>query len=427
MLNNMKSRKAKQFFVGLLAMITITTQAQDVKAVKKALEASDFIKAKDAVEAWVTKEPAKPESWYWKHKVYAAIAAVPDLKATVPNALVVGFEAVKKYSTLDKDLKTMFAENLTNPTGPIESYYSKFRNEGSANLEANSFEAAIESFKNALTVSKFYYDKKWSPAALDTIITFYTGYAAMKGKNEAVAETYFTKLADANASGVDLQIAYGWLANHYLTAKKDNAKAEAVIKQGLALYPTDEYLESLKNQAIQSSGDVSKIFANDEANIAKADAPYASYYNYASHIFDYLYDDSTVKPDAEEKIKKLDEVMAKGLTMKPNSVEGNFLMGMIHTQKTIAIDAKLKALKGKTTPADVEAKKKLNADKLALGELAIKNFEFINSVSRGKGDKIKPEEKERYKVSLQNLKYFYNLKKEEVKVKDLDETLKGLN
>jgi hypothetical protein len=416
----------KKIFVGLLGLITITTQAQNLKTVKKAFEANDFAAAKTAVEDWVTKEPNKADSWYWKHKVYQTIATTPAATALEPNAMLIGFEAVKKYNSLDKDLKMMIGENITNPTGPIEAYYNKFRIDGSANLEALKYDAAIENFKNAIKVSQFFYEKKWTTAVLDTVMNFYTGYAGMKGNNNEVAETYFKKIADANASGVDLQIAYGWLANHYLNTKKDIAAAEAMIEKGLKLYATDEYLLSLKNQSIEGSGNSDKIFANDEANIAKPDATFSNYLTYGSHLYDYLYTDSLPKADAAEKAKKLEDVMTKGLTMKPNSVEGNFLMGMIHTQKTITIDAAIKKLKGKTTPADVEAKKKLNADKLALADLALKNFSFVSSVYRSKADKLKPEEKQRYKIILQNMKYFYSYKKEDAKAAELEETIKEL-
>ncbi len=438
MLNKVKCSNAtaiggtslKKILLTLLVMGATVANAQDVKTIKKAIEAKDFLKAKTAADEFVIKVPAKAESWYWKYKVYNIIANDSILNAANPTVLMDGFEALKKYATYEKSFTTMYAENITNvngPTAPIIAYYNKFRNLGSEALEKNNFNGAIENLQNVLKVSKFLYDNKLSNNALDTIMTFYVGYAGMKGDKKDVAETYFKKITDANAFGTDLQIAYGWLANYYFKDKKDIPAATAIIEKGLKFYPKDDYLTSLQTQTIENSGDHNKIFANDEANIAKPTALYNDYLNYAVHLFGYLFDDTAVvRADAVEKMNKFDDVMTKGLTMKPNSIEGNFLMGMFNTQKTIGIDAKLKALKTKVTPADLETKKKLNAEKLALGEKVIKNFDFVNSMYRSKADNLKAEEKERYKIVLQNLKYFYSLKKNDARVKELDETLKAI-
>lgn len=420
----------KKVLLGLCLFATSTIVAQDLKSVKKAYDAKEFEKAQQAVDAFVAKDEKKAEAWYWKHKVYNAIATSEQYKTLVPDAKWKGFEAFKKYLGMDKTQVSLLTDNILDFGASIlNDYRSSFITIGGGQLDLKTQEGYTQSFENlkkALTVFDFMYQQKAVGYSLDTLITFYAGYAAMNAKNDENTEIYYKKIADANAFGTDYKIAYGWLANYYLTDKKDLDKAKPVIEKGIKHYPDDEYLKSLKSKSIAATGDIKAIFANHEENIAKPEAQYNDYLNYAAELFDYLYNDSSVKTDFVEKEKRFEEVMGKGLSIKPNSAEGNFLMGMNTTQKTIEIDKQIKLLKNKKTPADIEAVKKLNADKMVLADAAIKNFELVSSLYRSKGTNLKDVEKERYRTVLTNMVYFYYFKKMDTRAKELEETLKSI-
>jgi hypothetical protein len=416
----------KQVLIGLFLAASLAAQAQDVKTTKKFFEKKELDKAQQAIDAAITKEDKKPENWFWKHKVYSAIASSDQFSKLVPTARRTGWDALVKYVALDKNMKDLLLENQLNYMENFNGYYTAFVKEGSVHLDAKNYAEAVSNFKNALDVSKFFFTQKFTTNELDTSITFYTGYAAMKGDLKQDAEVYYKRLVDANASGTDLQIAYGWLANHYINDTKNFAKALEVAEKGLKLYPSDEYLVDQKNAAIAGTGDTKAIFANHEASIAKPNAPYSDYLRYAADLYDYLYNDSTVKADFDEKQKKFDEIMGKGLTMKPNSTEGNYLMGFHHTNKAAAIDKQLKTFKNKKTPADLEAKKKLEATRTAEVEASIKNHELTASLYRSKGVNLKENEKDNYKATLNNLINLYKYKNMAERVKTYQEDLKAL-
>jgi hypothetical protein len=416
----------KQVLMGLFLAASLAAQAQDVKTTKKFFEKKEFDKAQQAIDAAVAKEDKKPENWYWKHKVYSAIASSDQFKKLVPNARRTGWDALAKYVALDKNMKDMLLDNQLNYMENFNGYYTAFVKEGSVHLDAKNYAEAVSNFKNALDVSKFFYTQKFTTNELDTSITFYTGYAAMKGDLKQDAEVYYKRLVDANASGTDLQIAYGWLANYYITDTKNFTKALEVAEKGLKLYPTDEYLIDQKSAAIAGTGDMKAIFANHEASIAKPDAPYSEYLRYAADLYDYIYNDSTKKTDLEEKAKKFEEVMGKGLTMKPNSSEGNYLMGFHHANKAAAIDKQLKLYKNKKTPADLEAKKKLEATRATEVDASIKNHELTASLYRSKGATLKDNEKINYKATLTNLVNLYKFKNNLERSKSYEADLKAL-
>jgi hypothetical protein len=318
---------------------------------------NELDKAQVAIDALVEKDGAKADNHYLKYKVYKAINESEQFKKLIPNALETSWAGLKKFASLDKNFTAMIKENILNIAEPFDVIRRKFINEGSTNLDAKNWDASYAAFKNSLDVYKVFLDQKWTTITLDTLITFYTGYAAMNAKKMEDTELYFKKLTDANANGTDIQIAYGWLANYYIDTKKENAKGKEIAEKGLKFYPNDEYLNDMVAKAIAGSGDMNAIFANHEVNINKPNAPYAEFLKYAADLFDYLYNDSTMKKDFAEKQKKFEDVMGKGLTMKPASAEGNYLMGFHHANIAVDLDKQVKTFKNKKAPAELEETK----------------------------------------------------------------------
>jgi hypothetical protein len=412
----------------MFLLVFTNTFAQDFKAIEKMISKTDLDNAQVAIEELIKKEPAKPENYYLKYKVYSAINESEKFKKMVPDPLTQSWEGLKKFASMDKNFTALIKDNVLNIAEPFDNIRKKFIAVGSTNLDAKNYEASFTGFKSSLEVYKVFLDQKWTTTNLDTLIVFYTGYAAMNAKKNEDAEFYFKKLIDANASGPDLQIAYGWLAGYYIDTKKDSKLGLETAEKGLLYYPKDEFLLDQKSKAIAASGDVNAIFANHEASIAKPDAVFADYLKYAADLYDYLYADSVHKPDFELKQAKFEEVMGKGLAMKPTSAEGNYLMGFHHANIAVALDQKQKAIPAKSTkPEDIKKKADLKA---ALGkeiDLSIKYHDLAASIYRSKAANIKPNEKINYNATLKNLISFYKYKNNLERVKSLEEELKGLN
>lgn len=416
----------KTFFGLLFTAIGLWGTAQDIKTTQKLYEAKQYDKARDAVEAAIAgKDGAKPETWVWKHKVYWALGTTDPFKEQFPNALPDGFEALKKARTMPKGEETLLKELGIEYNKPFNDYYVTFINNGSAQMNAEKFGDAFNNFKSAISVSRFFYDQKMITTDLDTMLTFYAGYTAMKNKDDNNAALYFKTLADKNASGTDLQIAYGWLTNYYLKDKKDQAAAKAMYEKGIALYPNDEYLKSMKTIIARESGDPEQIFKSYEEIINSGKCEFADYLGYGAELYDHLYVDSgrTIS-DAPGKEARMVQVLSKALELRNGSAEANYIMGMYYTSKALQGDKQLKTIKG-TKPEDVAKKKDLTTQITTHADQSIKYLEMSSSLYGAKTT-LKPNEKDHYKTSLQQLMNLYKYKAQADKIKSTEEKLKRL-
>ncbi|WP_457836221.1 hypothetical protein, partial [Staphylococcus aureus] len=77
--------------------------AQDVKKVQTMFLLGKIEDAKTEIDKVVAdpKSVGKPETWYWKSRIYANLYATEATKAKYPNAKSEADEAFKKYVQLD--------------------------------------------------------------------------------------------------------------------------------------------------------------------------------------------------------------------------------------------------------------------------------------------------------------------------------------
>ena len=417
----------KTIFGLLFTGLGLCATAQDIKTASKLYDSKQYDKARDAIDAAVNgKEAAKPEAWLWKHKIYWALATTDQFKTLVPDALQQGYEALKKGRSMPKGEAAMVIEmGELNPNKPFNDYYVAFINNGSTQMNAENFNDAYNSFKSALAVSKYFFDQKVIPTELDTMLTFYAGYTAMKGKKDSDAEYYYKILTDKGANGTDIQIAYGWLCNYYMKDKKDIAAAKAVYDKGIAVYPNDEYLKSMKIQLARESGNPDEIFKSYEETVASGKAEFSDYLGYGAELYDYLYVDSghTVT-DAAGKEARMVEMLNNALKLKSGSAETNYIMGMYYTSKALSGDKQLKTIKG-TKPEDVAKKKELQNTINGYADQSIKFLEMCGSLYGAKTN-LKPNEKDHFKTALQQLTNLYKYKAQPDKVKATEERIKKL-
>jgi tetratricopeptide (TPR) repeat protein len=409
---------------------TVAAYAQDLKAVKKFFDAKEFDKAKEAVDATLAKDDKKAENWYWKHKVYYALATTDAFKNLVPDVGQKGFEALKKSYNLDTNMVAMIkaGDNMADFAAQFNNYYTLFRVEGGSQLDAKNYDASFKALRNALGVSTFFYERKWITTPLDTSITFYTGYAAQNAGNKAETELYYSKLADANASGTDIQIAYGWLTNYYLNEVNNPEKAKMAMERGLKVYPNDEYLKSMKLQLAQKNRDWNEIMKEHETAVSNPAAEFNDYLSYGADLFDYIYTDTaSPKQDLPGKMAKMEDMFNKALAKKPGSAETNYLFGMHYSQKILKMNENIKAtFKGALNPDQVAKKRVAQAEVATETEKAVKYLDMAATLYGSRVDRLKENEKEHYRATLNNLVYFYNYKKMPDRVKAYEDKLKAL-
>ena len=91
----------------LLATTGLGVFAQKLDKAKDQLKANKLSDAKNEIENFmaVEKNKTNSEGWYTKAKVYTAISKDSSLKASVPNAREVAFDALKQYVQLEGNVK----------------------------------------------------------------------------------------------------------------------------------------------------------------------------------------------------------------------------------------------------------------------------------------------------------------------------------
>ena len=103
--------------VVIAAFMVGSVTGQTVKKTKEFITASDWMKAKDAIEQTFAnpklKKEEQAEAWYLKAKIYSAFATTATLKASAPaDARNIALESVKKAIELDKNQAQVVLHHL---------------------------------------------------------------------------------------------------------------------------------------------------------------------------------------------------------------------------------------------------------------------------------------------------------------------------
>lgn len=377
--------------------------AQDVKKLKIYLDAKQFDKAKTEVDAAVAKNPADMTALYYKGKVYAALAADPQFKTTVPDAREQAFEALKKAMGNDKDNKVAFIA-MQDQYRPIFELYSGYYDAGAAafNVGASTnskadFDQALTLFKNADKVGRYIYSKKWALSEIDSQLVLTMGKAAINAGKKEEAAMYLKKLADAGITHtatdkVSYQLPYQWLTFYYKDAK-DEANFLKYTELGKKYFPKDDYYDAVMLDYYRDKKDYEGMFKKyDEIVMAFPDSV-QYHFNYANEAFIYVYnsDANTKIANKDVLLKNVATELQKALAAKPNDVNTNWLSGQYYFNAGIDLKEQANAIKS-TKPEDVKKKADLNAQAKDIFNKAIPYAEKALSTlenSNKKSDKSK--------------------------------------
>ncbi len=217
--------------------------AQDLKKVQTSYLLGRFEDAKAEVDkvAADPKQNTKPETFYWKAKVYAAIFKDKNLGAKYPSIMKDADAAFQKYLESDAafaQVKDKGAE------GFFDMYATAYAN-GVKNFNDKKWEDAVNNFKTAVSYSDLIFKNKWSNAniSFDTTSVLYLAYSCQNAGKQDDAAIYYSRLADNKVGGENYIDIYKFLAMHYT-----NTKNEAQFKKYLDLarevypkFPWDEY------------------------------------------------------------------------------------------------------------------------------------------------------------------------------------------
>ena len=401
--------------------------AQDPKKLKTYLEANpkQLDKAKAEVDGAIAKNPSDPLALYYKSKVYAELAADPAFKVSVPDAREQAFDAFKKAIETDKDNKVylVLAQDRYKPifdlyTGYYDAGAAAFNN-GSTSSNKADFDQALTLFKSSDMVGRYIYSKKWALSELDTQLVLTIGKAAINAGKKEEAALWLKKLADANITGTvndktSYQLPYQWLSFYYKDAK-DDANFLKYLALGKKNYPKDDYYDAVMLDYYRDKKDYDALFKKYDEMVAAYPDSVQYHFNYANEAFMYVYNsDAGIKINNKEMLlKNVETQLQKVLSVKPNDLNTNWLLGQYYYN--IGIDTKevANAVRG-TKPEDVKKKADLNAQAKDNFTKAIPYAEKALAVLEGSNKKA---DKSKYKSIVDLMQRIYTSLSQPDKVK----------
>lgn len=233
-----------KYFIAVLLSIFIWNfaVAQDFKKVQASFLLGRIEEAKGEVEKLLadTKAKEKPETWYWKARVDAAMYKNEALRIKYPNILVEANTSFKKYIELDP-LYAIVKEK--GAEGFFDMYATSF-GKGVDGFKEKNWLDATRYFQSAVYYSDYIFKNKWSAstAIFDTTSILYCGYSFQNAQKMDEAAVYYTRLADAKVKGEGFVDIYKFLLDYY-TKSKNKTEFEKYLALGYEVYPAEKWEE----------------------------------------------------------------------------------------------------------------------------------------------------------------------------------------
>lgn len=405
----------KVILTTLIAAFTLSLSAQNLNKVKDMLKNNELDKAKAGIDQLLTnpKQQKNAEVWFTKAKIYGAIATNDQFKTLVPDGRADAFEAIKKAVEIDKTETTTFL-TLDNYK-PVYDLYGGYFDQAAAQYNAEKYEDALSNFKKSSAVGEYIFSQGWGLAKLDTTLVYYSALAAMNAKKEDEAATAFQKLADAKiGTKAEHVTIYRFLAKYYLD-KKDIPNMQKYIKQGVELYPKDDYLPLVEFDYLRNQGDKKAIYAKYEELIKSNPENFDMIVDYANELFNetHVSDVKDRPADYNDRVVKIETLYKQAIALKPDALEANLNLAKHYFNQALFIEEDANKIKS-TKPEDVKKKDELKAQVLSLCDKAIPPFEVVFNALDSK-ETLKLSEKSEYKSACNNLAYCYDRKKDKAK------------
>jgi len=310
-----------------------------------------------------------PKAWYYKGKIYEAIANDPVLGKQYQDAAKIAFESLEKAKKLD--------ETSAKP--------GKFKKDIEEEWNSAPFAIAIQ---NAGIVA--YQNKKY-----DEAYNYFTMYQSVKSTDTlgyvyaaqmALAENDYKKAKDTYVKGIEKT---GYTTPEILNnliyiyksveSEKDLNKALEIAQMGRTKYSGNPIFLAQEIDILEKTGKLNEAVAKQEALVQK-------YPNKAENllVMGSLY-------EKVNEIEKAKDAYTKALALAPNSFEANFNLGALYYNPAVEIMKEVRNMG--TTEYNQKGKQKEAKAKETL-RLAMPYFEKAYS--------IKPED-ESVKKTLKDI------------------------
>ncbi len=401
----------------VMAVVCTGLFAQSVDKVKELLKANKLAEAKDEIDKTllVDKNQKNAEAWYYKVKVYNAIAANDQLKTQYPDALLQSLEALKNYVQYD-DKK--FALLVLDSYKPINEIYQGLFQTGANDYNAQKYAEALVNFKGAIAAIGFMYKEGWIKQSMDSTATLYAGISAEKADKRDEAVIYYKTIADSGITkigGNDMAEIYKWLADYY-TRKGDKENAAKYTALGKQKYPNDIFYDELTLDALRKSGNKDSLFAEYEV-INKEHPDSAIYYfNYGLELYQYASDTSTGKrvANSDDLIKKAQDRLLTSYKLNPNYPQTSLVLGQISYNEGVEFQI-LGKPKGNTNADELKKRQDYRAMSVKKFDEAIPYLEKVDQLLGTQG-KLKKADKVALRDAYDMLITIYESRKDKPKI-----------
>lgn len=401
----------------VMAVVCTGLFAQSVDKVKELLKANKLAEAKDEIDKTLLldKNQKNAEAWYYKVKVYNAIAANDQLKTQYPDALLQSLAALKNYVQYD-DKK--FALLILDSYKPINEIYQGLFQTGANDYNVQKYAEALVNFKGAISAIGFMYKEGWIKQSMDSTATLYAGISAEKADKREEAVIYYRTIADSGITkigGNDMAEIYKWLADYY-TRKGDKENAAKYTALGKQKYPSDIFYDELTLDALRKSGNKDSLFAEYEV-INKEHPDSAIYYfNYGLELYQYAADTSTGKrvANSDDLIKKAQDRLQTSYKLNPNYPQTSLVLGQISYNEGVEFQI-LGKPKGNTNADELKKRQDYRAMSVKKFDEAIPYLEKVDQLLGSQG-KLKKADKVALRDSYDMLITIYESKKDKPKI-----------
>jgi hypothetical protein len=400
------------FLTGILAIAAgIGLFAQSLDKAKELFKANKYADAKTQIDGFlaVEKNQKTGEAWYFKVKIYNAIAANDQLRTQFPDARDQAFDALKKYTDVD-DKKLLLLQ--MDGYKPVNEIYQGYFQVGAANYNGGKYDSALHNFSGALQTSGFMNAKGWTTLKLDTTSTLYAGISAEKAGKRDTAAVYYGRLAEAkiaNINGSNMVEIYKWLVDYY-DKKKDEADEKKFLALAKEQYPEELFWSSTELDNLREKGNKDSLFAKYDEITARFTKNHLFFFNFGLELYQYASDTSSGHRPAnyDALIAKAQDNLKKCLELQPDYPQAALVLGQISYNAGVDLQAQTKKIPGKA-PDDVKKRADLRVAAGKRFDEAIPYFEKVDQDLGGKG-KLKMDEKSTLKDAYDLLITIYEQK-----------------
>ncbi|HEY0896599.1 MAG TPA: tetratricopeptide repeat protein [Sphingobacteriaceae bacterium] len=353
-----------------------------LKGASSAIAGGNLKSAKEAIDKAAAHEKTKdnPETWTYKALIYADLALLDSVPTTSTPLLNEATSALQKAVSLDKA-----GENKANIDEVNKLLAQYHMNAGVRAYQAKNFKDALKGFNNSLS---------YRPG--DTTLTYYAGISAINAQDYPAAIKAYQELVKTNFSNNN-QI-YLDLSRIY-AMQKDTTAAIKAAAEGSAKFPEDADLARQEIELNLLSGKQKETIGRITAQ-AEKEPKNKLYPFYLGVAYATLNDNN-----------KAEEWYKKALEIDANYAEANLNLGGLILNKGIELyNAANKLPQSKQKEYDAMMKKA--------------NAEFDRALPYlQKATELSPKSR----MAWENLRAYYQAKRNPTKVAEINKTIQTLD